>query len=51
MTGSIDALAGSAGLKINMAPHILANFNLRFHIAGGGLRDRLTPLVGIEFGS
>lgn len=50
-SGSIDALAGSTGLKVNIAPHILANFNLRFSIAGGGLRDRLTPLVGIEFGS
>ena len=50
-TGSIDAVSGSTGLKINIAPHILANFNLRFHIAGGGLRDRLTPLVGIELGS
>ena len=50
-TGSIDAIAGSAGLKVNVAPHVLANFNLRFSIAGGGLRDRLTPLVGIEFGS
>ncbi|HEX2310267.1 MAG TPA: hypothetical protein VHH91_06075 [Vicinamibacterales bacterium] len=50
-TGAIDAVAGSTGLKINIAPHILANFNLRFHITGGGLRDRLTPLVGIEFGS
>ena len=51
VTGSIDALAGSAGLKINVAPHILVNFNLRFHISGGGLQDRLTPLVGLEFGS
>jgi hypothetical protein len=51
LTGSIDALAGSAGLKINVAPHILVNFNLRFHISGGGLQDRLTPLIGMEFGS
>jgi hypothetical protein len=50
-TGSIDAIAGSAGLKLNIAPHILANFNLRFNIAGGGLRDRVTPLIGLEFGS
>ena len=50
-TGSIDALAGSAGLKINVAPHILANFNLRFNLTAGGLRDRVTPLIGLEFGS
>jgi hypothetical protein len=50
-TGSIDAIAGSAGLKVNIAPHVLANFNLRFNIAGGGLRDRVTPLIGLEFGS
>src|SRR5829696_1796859 len=50
-TGSIDALAGSAGMKVNVAPHILVNFNLRFHVAGGGLQDRITPLIGLEFGS
>ena len=50
-TGSIDAVAGSAGMKVNVAPHLLVNFNLRFHIAGGGLKDRLTPLIGLEFGS
>ena len=50
-TGSIDAVAGSAGMKVNVAPHILVNFNLRFHVAGGGLQDRITPLIGLEFGS
>jgi len=50
-TGPIDAISGSAGLKINVAPHILVNFNLRYFIAGGGLRDRVTPLVGVEIGS
>ena len=50
-TGSIDAVAGSAGMKVNVAPHILVNFNLRFHVAGGGLQDRVTPLIGLEFGS
>jgi hypothetical protein len=50
-TSATDAVAGSAGMKVNVAPHTLATFNLRFHIAGGGLRDRVTPLVGLEIGS
>jgi hypothetical protein len=49
-TAATDAIAGSAGMKVNVAPHLLATFNLRFHLAGGGLRDRVTPLVGLELG-
>jgi hypothetical protein len=50
-TSGIDVLAGSAGFKLNVTRRVLANFNLRFNIAGGGLRDRVTPLLGIELGS
>jgi hypothetical protein len=40
---------GSAGLKANVAPRLLINFNLRFAMGHAGLTDRLTPLVGVEW--
>lgn len=41
---------GAVGFKANVAPRLLVNFNLRFHISGGGLSDRIAPLIGIEWG-
>jgi hypothetical protein len=40
---------GSAGMKIALAEGLLANFNVRFRVAGEGLADRATPLLGIEY--
>ena len=40
---------GSAGMKLALAEGLLANFNVRFRIAGEGLADRATPLIGIEY--
>jgi hypothetical protein len=40
---------GSAGMKIALREGLLANFNLRFRVAGEGLADRATPLVGLEY--
>ena len=41
--------AGGFGLKANIAPQMLLTFNLRFAIGDGGLTDRLSPLVGMEW--
>jgi hypothetical protein len=41
---------GAIGFKANVAPRLLVNFNLRFHINGGGLSDRIAPLIGMEGG-
>jgi hypothetical protein len=40
---------GSAGMKLALAEGLLANFNVRFRVAGEGLADRATPLLGIEY--
>jgi hypothetical protein len=37
------------GLKANVAPRLLVEFNLKFATTDGGLTDRVTPLVGIEW--
>lgn len=40
---------GAVGFKANVAPRVLVNFNLRFQIGGGGLSDRISPLLGVEY--
>jgi hypothetical protein len=41
--------AGSFGMKGNVASRTLVTFNLRFALADGGLTDRLSPLLGVEW--
>ena len=48
-TESYWTSAGGLGLKANLAPRLLVTFNLRFAIADGGLTDRLSPLLGMEW--
>jgi hypothetical protein len=48
-TASFWMTSGSAGLKANLAPRLLVNFNLRFAVGGRGLTDRITPLLGMEW--
>jgi hypothetical protein len=37
------------GLKANVAPRLLLEFNLRFAVTEGGLTDRVAPLAGLEW--
>ncbi len=48
-TGSYWANDGAFGLKANVAPGLLVTANLRFHISGNGLVDRISPLAGVEW--
>ena len=41
--------SGSFGMKANLVSRMLVTFNLQFAIADGGLTDRLSPLVGMEW--
>jgi hypothetical protein len=41
--------AGGFGLKANVASQMLVTFNLRFAMGDGGLTDRLSPLLGVEW--
>jgi hypothetical protein len=49
-TESYWTAAGDFGVKANVAASMLLTFNLRFALADGGLTDRLSPLVGVEWG-
>jgi hypothetical protein len=48
-SGSYWSTNGALGFKANVAPKVLVNFNMRFHMAGRGLSDRIAPLLGIEW--
>jgi hypothetical protein len=48
---SFGALDGAAGVKVNVGRRLLINFNLRFKLNDNGLGDRVTPLIGLEYGS
>jgi hypothetical protein len=48
--GSYFLTNGSAGIKVNVAPGMLVNFNVRFSTSKHGLTDRVAPLLGIEYG-
>jgi hypothetical protein len=48
-TESYWTSSGGVGFKGNLAPRLLVTFNLRFAVAEGGLTDRLSPLLGMEW--
>ena len=47
---SFNDFSGSAGVKMNIGKNLLANFNLLFRLNDAGLRYRLAPLIGLEYG-
>jgi hypothetical protein len=49
VTESYNRASGSAGLKINPAGRLLIDVNVLFALDNAGLRDKVTPLVGIEY--
>jgi hypothetical protein len=48
-SGSIHELSTAVGLKINLAGQLLLNTNLLVRLNTGGLRDKISPLVGVEY--
>ncbi len=40
---------GAAGLKVNAGGRLLVDVNVLFKLDNGGLRDKVTPLVGFEY--
>jgi hypothetical protein len=48
--GSLNVVSGAIGLKANLAGTLLATFNLQFKLNEAGVRTRVTPLVGLEYG-
>jgi len=48
-TDSYNALSGSIGLKGNVFGRLLLDVNLLFKLDENGLRDKVTPLIGLEY--
>ena len=46
---SFNSLRGSVGLKASLADRLLVDVNMLFALDNNGLRDKFTPLVGIEY--
>jgi hypothetical protein len=48
--GSLNVVSGALGMKVNVAGTMLVTFNLQFKLNDAGVRAKVTPLVGIEYG-
>jgi hypothetical protein len=46
---SYNLASGAAGFKFNPVGRLLVDFNVLFKLDSAGLRDDVTPLVGIEY--
>jgi hypothetical protein len=49
-TSSYWASSAAMGCKANVGGRVLIDFNLRFNVSSNGLTDRVTPLIGVEYG-
>jgi hypothetical protein len=49
-TGSLNVVTGAVGMKVNVGRTMLATFNVQFNLNDAGLRTRVTPLLGLEYG-
>lgn len=47
---SMNSLSGAIGFKAGLFQRLLVDFNLLFKLDEHGLRDKVTPLIGIEYG-
>jgi hypothetical protein len=48
-SGSFNEISAAAGLKINVAGRVLVDLNLLVRLNSEGLRDKISPLVGLEY--
>ncbi len=48
-TGTLHELSAATGLKLNLADRLLVNANVLFRLNASGLRDKVSPLLGIEY--
>ena len=46
---NLNVINGAVGFKVNPAPHLLVGVNVLFKMNESGLRDKATPLVGVEY--
>jgi hypothetical protein len=49
-TGALNIVTAALGMKLNVVSTVLVSFDLQFNLNDAGLRTRITPLVGLEYG-
>lgn len=47
--GTLHELSAATGLKLNVGERLLVNANLLFRLNAQGLRDKISPLIGLEY--
>jgi hypothetical protein len=47
---SLNVLTGAFGFKANLASTLLVTFNLQFKLNDAGVRAKVVPLIGMEYG-
>ena len=47
--GSFNELSGAVGLKVNVAGPLLVNVNVLMRLNSVGLRDKISPMIGLEY--
>ena len=48
-SGSFNEVSAAAGVKLNLFGRLLLNVNLLMPLDSAGLRDKVSPLIGIEY--
>jgi hypothetical protein len=48
-SGSLNQINAAAGLKVNIFGRFLVDLNLLVRLNSNGLRDKISPLVGLEY--
>jgi hypothetical protein len=48
-SGSFNELSGAFGVKVNLLGQLLVNANLLVRLNSVGLRDKISPLIGVEY--
>ena len=46
---TLSLVSGALGFKVNLGGDFLIDFNLLFKLNDAGLRDDVTPLIGMEY--
>ncbi len=48
-TGSFNELSAALGVKLNLVGPLLLNMNVLMRLNSVGLRDKISPLIGVEY--
>jgi hypothetical protein len=48
--GSLNLVVGNAGVRFSPLRTLLVSANLLFNLTDAGLRDRVTPVISVDYG-